>query len=596
MFDVSGSHCAEMDGSTLRLFAVSSTGESLVRERDLSEHIPEPVPGAVRVDLGGDAVWLNHAAGVVRVGIETGAVSAASPSTGQRIDSSGRWGLRRGPESKRRLRSLETGREWDFEPARGNNLLYCAFSPDGSRAIAQRLDAGFCLYELDPEHGPREVGTIERVVRNARFAFSHDSSLVAVAANHPRVEVFDARTGALRHALVGKRSKARALTFSPDGSRLAILEWDGVVRSWRFDDADPRRLDLGDWVYAAVIGPAGERMYVGTTTGDVAVFDTWSSVEIARLHPPGASGVVSHLSLDPKGERLLVSSRQGPGESQVSMLDVETGRELWRRSGRGGRSGAEFDPTGERFALWEMERLSVLSSDGTELATRSALAVHTTQPRREPVFDPSGHVLAVNSSDGLLLLDSRTLETLGEGPLHDGVVVGTAYSPSGDRIAAGLEDGSVLVFDTETRERVAMLQGHDEPVYDVAWFLDGSRFVTASRDFTLRVWDPETWTDLTPLEGHDEYVFSIVAHPDGRTIYSTGGDGTVRRWGREALPELHARASATLATRDRLEPWIDEISGAADAVRRIDARGDLGSRERELAHQMLWARRLPLAE
>jgi WD40 repeat protein len=68
------------------------------------------------------------------------------------------------------------------------------------------------------------------------FAFSADGSQVATAGGGDgTIRLWDPETGALRLELRGREVPVRTVAFSPDGTRLAAIDADGVVRVWALD-------------------------------------------------------------------------------------------------------------------------------------------------------------------------------------------------------------------------------------------------------------------------------------------------------------------------------------------------------------------------
>lgn len=64
------------------------------------------------------------------------------------------------------------------------------------------------------------------------LAWSPDGALLAVASAAGGITLFDAATGAVRHALAGHEDGANCLAWSPDGALLATGGQDGCVRFW----------------------------------------------------------------------------------------------------------------------------------------------------------------------------------------------------------------------------------------------------------------------------------------------------------------------------------------------------------------------------
>ena len=115
-----------------------------------------------------------------------------------------------------------------------------------------------------------------------------------------------------------------------------------------------------------------------------------------------------------------------------------------------------------------------------------------------------------------------------------GASYSVAVSPDGQRIASGVEDGSVRVWDFASGKPIGQpltLTGHTGPVYSVAFSPHGHRIVSGSKDGTLRLWDASTGQLIgQPLDSHTDAVTSVAFSPRGHRIVSGSKDGTLRLW------------------------------------------------------------------
>nr|WP_239096474.1 pentapeptide repeat-containing protein [Streptomyces sp. SID11385] len=119
-----------------------------------------------------------------------------------------------------------------------------------------------------------------------------------------------------------------------------------------------------------------------------------------------------------------------------------------------------------------------------------------------------------------------------------------AYSPDGELLAAGSQDGSVLICAPENGEALRVLHGHTDRVYAIK-FRD-SVLATGSADGTVRLWDPVSGRCRATLSVHRDGVWPITLDATG-TILATGdGDGVVRLWDTASGAQLHALPGHTV--------------------------------------------------
>jgi hypothetical protein len=124
----------------------------------------------------------------------------------------------------------------------------------------------------------------------------------------------------------------------------------------------------------------------------------------------------------------------------------------------------------------------------------------------------------------------------------DGSALSVAWSPGGQRLAVGGDQGSVRVWDVVTGVLVRSFEGPSGWVRSVAWRPDGRVLAAGDDTGTVFLWDTATGRERGRLTGHPGRVRSVAWSPDGRLLASAGGHGagTVRVW--------DAATGASLAT------------------------------------------------
>ena len=98
-----------------------------------------------------------------------------------------------------------------------------------------------------------------------------------------------------------------------------------------------------------------------------------------------------------------------------------------------------------------------------------------------------------------------------------------AFSPDGQRLASGSQDGLATVWDAGTRKELLTLRGHVDAVSCVAFSPDSKRLATAGRDHVIKIWDVSMGLEVLTLSVHDEPIASVAFSPDGR--YLAAGSG-----------------------------------------------------------------------
>ncbi|WP_212824472.1 WD40 repeat domain-containing protein [Catellatospora sp. TT07R-123] len=154
---------------------------------------------------------------------------------------------------------------------------------------------------------------------------------------------------------------------------------------------------------------------------------------------------------------------------------------------------------------------------------------------RDAVFNPSGSVLAVAESGGVMLhpggLDG-TPKTLFKG--RDALAL--AFHPAGRTLAAGIKGGDVVLWDVRSAgsaRKTATLHGHRGLVQTITFSPDGSLMATGGADQTVIVWntaDLAKPVKLATLDMHEGTVLSLAFDSSGKTLAAGTAFGTATLW------------------------------------------------------------------
>jgi hypothetical protein len=259
----------------------------------------------------------------------------------------------------------------------------------------------------------------------------------------------------------------------------------------------------------------------------------------------------SHLwsaAFSPDG-RLVAAGAAG---GRLLVWDAQSGRLLYRREGLGMSDPAgshvycvRFSPDGQWLACSALGGAIYLVeiSSGTE-----RLAAHAGCRCPWAIdFSPDSRFLALASDEPTVLvwnLATGAPELSISLPLApDQAVRAVRFSPCGQRLAWGCDDGRVYLTDLEGR-RGTGLAGHEAPVRGLDFDPEGRMLASASEDGTVRLWDVARREEEGVLRPQGlrqpAWLHSLAFAPDGRTLaVGSGQQGVVVFWDVASRSELY---------------------------------------------------------
>ena len=404
------------------------------------------------------------------------------------------------------------------------------FSPDGTALASGSWDQVVKVWDVETG---RQAAVWDGDPDRSRqgflsVAFSADGATLVSGFVDGTVRFWDVATQTELAVLEGHRGAVAAVTFSPDGARVASAgsRQDPTVRLW---DVATRRevatLAGHDAAVRAVsfASPGGATLASGSTDGTVKLWDVATGGLITTLYR--TAGVRSvRFSAD---GTLLAS---GAADGTVLLQDVETGN-AEGLSGHHSLSSMAFSPDGTLLASGHPDGKVVLW-DSAAQARIAGLKGHAAGVSAVS-FSPDGTTLVSGSMDGEVRLwdvGRRSLTAAWQG--HATGVLCLAFSSGGVLLATGSWDHTVKLWDVARRELMSTLEGHTAAVRSVAFSPDRTLLASGGdEDPTVRLWDVATGEPTgTPLKGHQFAVLSASFGPDGRTLASGSFDSDIRLW------------------------------------------------------------------
>lgn len=366
---------------------------------------------------------------------------------------------------------------------------WIAASPDARRLARGRALRKITLSNADrsqPFDVTAHLGFVLQV------AWSPSGRLIASESNDTTVRVFDARDGTHGPVLIIS-GEAVQLCFSRD-DRLLAATAEGLIRIWNIENDPDVLRGQGSYVYSLDISPDDLFLASVGLDGSVCVWDLATRRLLRRTRQSGLRGVL----FTPDGEQLV-----GMHGSKRTLLTWDWTEQLGFHSGP--VRPATHEVMGDLFRKVAPNRDRLLNLWPGIAADRD----QSRYLRRGKLFDlQTGERLPFELDD-------------------NGHGVGAAFTPDGSFIQTHFH---VNVCSDDGARVVRWPTTHRTRIFAVAFSPDGQRMVTGGNDGTIRVWDPARGAEITELLGHTDYVMSVVFSRDGSLLASGSGDGTIRLW------------------------------------------------------------------
>ncbi|RDA84734.1 hypothetical protein CP532_5239 [Ophiocordyceps camponoti-leonardi (nom. inval.)] len=148
---------------------------------------------------------------------------------------------------------------------------------------------------------------------------------------------------------------------------------------------------------------------------------------------------------------------------------------------------------------------------------------------------PSEAAVARLSASSSVVKTARTSSLLApvmELSGHSGEIFSAKFDPTGDLIASGSMDRSIMLWRTYGAcENYGLLKGHKGAVLDLQWSRDSGTLYSASADTHVASWDVELGTRIRRYVGHEEVVNAVdISRRGAEVLVSGSDDSTIGIW------------------------------------------------------------------
>ena len=359
------------------------------------------------------------------------------------------------------------------------------------------------------------------------------------------------------YAAVLKDTRARSISFHPDGESLLVHTYGGgLLRCARVNEAAPESFGPFDDVTDAVWLPGGDRVVVSGDDGGLAVVDSTTEAVLATADMPET---VRSLALSHDGTCLAAVSG-----SQLSIWEVARSLKLIDSADQPAAVlTVAFDRNGERLVTSCADgyaRLFARSDKGLDPLFRpfpnATPEDVQSQPILRPMFVNQGQEIVTQPTLGKLVFTN--VETgQPERELQVGRFRAIAIDAKGEQLVVG-GPRSISLWGVPNGRLIRRMKRRDHTTE--LMFSSDARMVAAGgldRQVVLR---SVRWNTLRLQIQHHATIDAVALAPDGDCLATAQADGLVRMW--------HISTS-------RQPPRYSQTVGNAGSGVRISAGGDM---------------------
>mgnify|MGYP002622484345 CR=1 FL=1 len=288
-----------------------------------------------------------------------------------------------------------------------------------------------------------------------------------------------------------------SVCYSPDGSKLASIQFGGGIRVWNLADRS-------------------------------VVFE--ASTREQNPSPVGFSA----------DGRLVCGVHQWNAETWEKLEDLKEPVIAWSGDGqlyatkRGQSAISIYETEGDQF-------VSTFETNHTK--------IYSVQ------FSPNNELLATAGNRNAKLWDVASQERIGAFHVCDDGVAAVAFSPDGSMVASAGRDKVTRVWDAALSANAnsprLTLAGHDDHLTGTVFLPGNKHLVTVSRETaitfpapgkrvgnTIKIWDLASGTEIWNQSSHRHNVTGIALRHDGGQFATCSYDKTIRLWNVNPPPQV----------------------------------------------------------
>lgn len=412
------------------------------------------------------------------------------------------------------------------------------------------LSTVFAQYEPSMQIGLPD-GAIARFGRGSirEITYSPDGTQLAVATTIG-VWIYDAQTGEELDPITGGHTDwVNSAAYSPDSKTIATTSRGGTVRLWDARTGKLQKTLTGhkSWVLSVAYSPDGNTLATGGVDDTIRLWNAHTGENIKTLK--GHTDNVSSVKYSPNGDTIISVS----GNGTVRFWDANKGQLINTIAGY--HTPIAYSPDGRTLLVTSNP------NNNEHLVVKDTIhAVHmlnliTGEPVKRisslynincVAYSPDGKTIAISEGERFGLWNATTGKHLKTFIENTHEVKSIAYSPDGKTIATASWDGTIRWWNVQTGENIKTSTGYIYiNVGQTIKYSPNGKTIAIAEGREISLWNATTGKHQTTLEGHESSTIGFTFSPDGHTIATGSADGTARLW------DAHTGESKKILVRHR---------------------------------------------